>query len=57
MAQSTPSIVFGTAGIAALSTEDSKEILNILEKHNVKQLDTASVYVCPRSPEAFNGRF
>ncbi len=56
MAQSAPSIVFGTAGIAAFSTEESNKILDILEKHNIKQLDTASVYVGPRSSEAFSGR-
>jgi aflatoxin B1 aldehyde reductase len=55
MAQSAPSVVFGAAGMASLSTEDGKEILNILEKHNVNQLDTASVYVSPCSLEEFNG--
>jgi len=49
MAQSTPAIVFGTASIARYSTETAKEMLNILEKHKVDQLDTASVYVSPQS--------
>jgi aflatoxin B1 aldehyde reductase len=56
MAQSVPSIVFGTAGIASFSTETAKEMLSILEKHNVNQLDTASVYVHPSTPRIFNGR-
>jgi len=44
MAQSAPSIVFGTAPIASFSTETAKEILSILKKHNVNQLDTARLY-------------
>ncbi|KAE9375814.1 Aldo/keto reductase [Stipitochalara longipes BDJ] len=44
MAQSAPSIVFGSAPIARFSTETAKEFLNILEKRNVKQIDTASIY-------------
>jgi aryl-alcohol dehydrogenase-like predicted oxidoreductase len=44
MAQPTPAIVYGSAPIASFSTEVAKEMLDILEKHNVKQIDTASVY-------------
>jgi aflatoxin B1 aldehyde reductase len=56
MAQSAPSIVFGSAGIASLSTETANEMLNILEKHNIKQIDTASIYVSPASSQAHNGK-
>jgi aflatoxin B1 aldehyde reductase len=55
MAESAPSIVFGSAGVASFSTETVKEMLNILEKHNIKQIDTASIYVSPASSQAFNG--
>lgn len=40
-----PAIVFGTAGVAAFSTEQLNEVFDILEKHNVKELDTARLYV------------
>jgi aflatoxin B1 aldehyde reductase len=55
MAQSAPSMVFGSAGIATFATETVKEMLNILEKHNVKQIDTASIYVRIETPKDFNG--
>jgi len=45
MAQSAPAIVFGSAPIARYSTETAKEMLEILEKHKVNQIDTASIYV------------
>jgi len=38
-------ISFGTAGIYAVATDTVHEMLNTLEKHNVKELDTASIYV------------
>lgn len=44
MAQA-PAIVFGTAGVGAFSTEQLSEVFDILDKHNVKQLDTARLYV------------
>lgn len=40
-----PAIVFGAAGVAAFSTEQLNEIFDILDKHNVKELDTARLYV------------
>ncbi|KAH6721906.1 NADP-dependent oxidoreductase domain-containing protein [Leptodontidium sp. MPI-SDFR-AT-0119] len=43
MAQA-PAIVFGTAGVGAFSTEQLSEVFDILDKHNVKQLDTARLY-------------
>ncbi|KAH7357073.1 NADP-dependent oxidoreductase domain-containing protein [Rhexocercosporidium sp. MPI-PUGE-AT-0058] len=43
MAQA-PAIVFGTAGVRAFSTEQLTEVFDILDKHNVKQLDTARIY-------------
>jgi hypothetical protein len=46
MVHSAPAIVFGTAGISSLDTETAKGIVGVLEKHNVKELDTAYVYVC-----------
>jgi aflatoxin B1 aldehyde reductase len=45
MVHSAPAIVFGTAGISSLDTEAAKGIVSVLEKHNVKELDTAYVYV------------
>ncbi len=46
MANSGASIVFGAAGFAAFSSETVNNVLDILQKHNVKELDTASLYVC-----------
>lgn len=43
-----PEIVFGTAGAAAWSTEQTDGFLQILKNHNVKELDTAFVYVSRR---------
>ncbi len=45
MAPQAPHVVFGTAGIAHMATDVSTEMLEILERHNVNQLDTASIYV------------
>ncbi len=55
MAQSAPSIVFGSAAIASFSTETVKEMLEILEKHKVTQIDTASIYVSSTTLEAVDG--
>jgi hypothetical protein len=51
MAYQKPTIVYGTAGVVAFSTEVLDQMLNTLEKHNVKELDTAFVYVCSSQPE------
>ena len=55
MAHSAPTVVFGTAGIAALSTETLNDMLSVLEKHHVKELDTAFIYVCAKY-RAINGK-
>ncbi|CZR52810.1 related to aldehyde reductase (GliO) [Phialocephala subalpina] len=44
MANSGAKIVFGTAAIASFETETSKQMLEICEKHGVKELDTAFIY-------------
>jgi len=44
--------VFGTAAIATFPTEVGKEMLDICEKHGVKELDTAYIY--PGSELALN---
>jgi hypothetical protein len=49
MAHSAPAIVFGAAGASAWSSEQTTEFLQILEKHNVKELDTAYIYVSQTS--------
>lgn len=41
---SAPIISFGTAGVVSYDTETRNEIFNTLERHNVKELDTAYVY-------------
>lgn len=38
-------VIFGTAGITALTAEAVAEELQILQKHHIKELDTASIYV------------
>jgi hypothetical protein len=55
MAQSAPSMVFDSASIASFATETVKEMPSILEKHDVKQIDAASLYVSLPGPEHFNG--
>jgi hypothetical protein len=45
MAYQKPTIVFGAAGIVAMSTEVLNQMLSTLEKHNVTEVDTAFVYV------------
>jgi len=44
MTQSIPKISFGTAGAFHLSTEVLNDMLDMLEKHDVKEIDTAYVY-------------
>lgn len=38
-------VLFGTAAFGSLPTESSQEFLDLLKKHNVKDLDTAYLYV------------
>jgi aryl-alcohol dehydrogenase-like predicted oxidoreductase len=38
--------VFGTASLGRLSAETGKEMLDICEKHGVREIDTAYIYVC-----------
>ena len=38
-------ILFGTAAFGSLPTETSQEFLDLLKRHNVKDLDTARRYV------------
>jgi aflatoxin B1 aldehyde reductase len=45
MAHSTPKIVFGTAGIKSLEPQVLTDMLDTLDKHDVKELDTANLYV------------
>ncbi|RFU25402.1 hypothetical protein B7463_g10944, partial [Scytalidium lignicola] len=44
MSPTTPKIIFGTAGIALLTPEYQKEMFSLLEKYDVKYLDTAYIY-------------
>ena len=44
MPQSIPTISFGTAGAFHLSTEVLNDMLDMLEKHDVKEVDTAYIY-------------
>ena len=46
MAHEKPTIVFGVAGIAAMSDEVRNGMFSTLEKHDVKEIDTAFSYVC-----------
>jgi len=45
MAHQKPTIVYGTAGVVAMSTKVLNGMLSTLEKHNVKNIDTAYIYV------------
>jgi hypothetical protein len=45
MAHEKPTIIYGTAGIQSFSAEDLDKIFSTLEKYNVKELDTAYLYV------------
>lgn len=47
MAKSPPQIIYGAPGVAEKSPEELKELFATLQKHNVKILDTASIYVKP----------
>lgn len=38
-------VLFGTAAFGSLPMETSQEFLDLLRKHNVKDLDTAHQYV------------
>lgn len=42
---SAPKISFGAAGFSSLPREVQEGFLETLEKHNVKELDTAIIYV------------
>ncbi|KAL6715765.1 hypothetical protein ACLMJK_006726 [Lecanora helva] len=44
MADAAPEVIYGAAGVGGLSTEDLSQKLKILQKHNVKALDTAFTY-------------
>ena len=49
-------IVFGTASFGQIPTETSQEFLDILKKHNVKDLDTAYRYVSNDASLVFKER-
>jgi hypothetical protein len=42
---SAPAISFGAAGVFSYDTETRDGIFSTLEKHNVKEIDTAIIYV------------
>jgi len=44
MASTAPKVSFGTAGVSSLAPEVVEGLLGVLEKHNVKELDTAYIY-------------
>jgi len=46
MAPLAPKIVFGTAAVNSFEPQVLTDMLDTLDKHNVKELDTASVYAC-----------
>jgi len=52
MANSPPEIIYGAAGLAGKSSEELAETFAVLRKHNVKILDTASLYVELYPPSA-----
>jgi hypothetical protein len=41
----SPKILFGSGGTGALSKEEMRERLDILDRYNVKDIDTAWLYV------------
>lgn len=45
MAHAAPKVIYGTAGIATFPSETLTGLLEVLKKHKVKVLDTASIYV------------
>jgi len=44
MAQVPPTICFGAAGVFHMTTELLVEMLDTLQKHDVKEMDTAFIY-------------
>jgi hypothetical protein len=46
MADLTPEIIFGGGSLGARSLADAEEVFAVLQKHRVKAIDTAYVYVC-----------
>lgn len=48
-AMSHVKVLFGAASFGSLPTETSQEFLDLLKKHNVKDLDTAYLYVSGRA--------
>ena len=45
MAKSSPEIIFGAAAVARLGIGEWEERLRVLQKHGVKTIDTAYIYV------------
>jgi hypothetical protein len=45
MADLTPEIIFGGGSLGARSLGDPEEVFAVLQKHKVKAIDTAYVYV------------
>jgi len=45
MTHAAPKIIFGTAGVGVFASETTDGLLEVLKKHNVKVVDTASIYV------------
>ena len=45
MAESAPEIVYGAPSVSRLSAEELGHLFEILHKHGVRVLDTASLYV------------
>jgi len=53
MASSAPAISFGAAGVNFLDEGVLDGMLSTLEKHNVKEIDTAFIYVHRLSLSSF----
>ena len=45
MADSAPEIIYGAAMVAHMTSEELSERFKVLQKHHVKSLDTAFIYV------------
>ncbi len=45
MSHAPPQIIYGAAGVGDFSTDEYRDIFNVLRKHNVNVLDTAAHYV------------
>jgi hypothetical protein len=45
MSSSSVKIIFGGGGMGRYTTEVNQQFLDILEKHGVKDIDTAYIYV------------